>query len=110
MSDDDDRDDEGSSEEEEDGALPSVLKPFMQGSEEPLLTAKRVANYTEGEACYGIVVGQKVRPIWTIAIYVCIMSRLKRPNFPPGYSFGQQTYSEAPRLTKGDGMGSCRAA
>ena len=68
MSDDDDRDDEGSSEEEEDGALPSVLKPFMQGSEEPLLTAKRVANYTEGEACYGIVVGQKVRPKWTITL------------------------------------------
>lgn len=41
----------------EEGRLPKILKPFVQGGEEMLKTAKRVSNYSEGEACYGIVVG-----------------------------------------------------
>jgi hypothetical protein len=68
MSDEDDdrenEEDSGSeSEEDEEGKLPKVLKPFVQGGEEMLLTAKRVSNYSEGEACYGIVVGIKVGDI-----------------------------------------------
>jgi len=65
MSDEDENknsDEEGSEEEEEEedpDKLPKILKPFVQAGEEKLKTAMRVASYTEGEACYGIVVGKK---------------------------------------------------